>query len=263
MSLSHPFFRRCWDPFRSCYFPSRLFDQDFGLPPLSEEPLRDWMEWVERRLNTSSPGQSGSGPAESAAPSLCLPSLQGQISGGTSLIQETSGSWKVSLDVKHFTPEELKVKIQEGYLEISGSHEERQDQHGFISRNFTRKYKLPSDVDTMSVTSSLTSDGILIVEAPLPNPAVQVPVEIMVPVQTETKSEEEKEVDTGKDVEIEKEVQQEKEPEMEQEKEPEEDKEAPREQGIEKETQQESQPEKEETEQEEQVLQEQEKEVTQ
>ncbi|XP_072353161.1 heat shock protein beta-1 [Scyliorhinus torazame] len=263
MSLSHPFVRRRCDPFRSCYIPSRLLDQDFGLPPLSEEPLRDWMEWVENQLNTSSPRRSHSDPADSAAPSHCLPSLQQQLSGGMSLIQQTVGNWKISLDVKHFTPEELQVKIQKGYLEISGSHKERQDQHGFISRNFTRKYKFPPDVDTLSVTSSLTSDGILIVEAPLPNPAVQVPVEIMVPVQKEMKSEAEKEVDTEKDKEIEKEVEQDKELEVEHEKEPEEDQEVPREQDKDKETQQEREPEKEEAEQEKVVQQEEEKEVTQ
>ncbi|XP_038647295.1 heat shock protein beta-1 [Scyliorhinus canicula] len=260
MSFSYPFVRRRCNPFRSCYVPSHLLDQDFGLPPLSEEPLRDWMEWVENQLNTSSPGRSRSNPADSAAPSHCLPSLQQQLSGGMSLIQQTVGNWKISLDVKHFTPEELQVKIQEGYLEISGSHKERQDQHGFISRNFTRKYKFPPDVDTLLVTSSLTPDGILIVEAPLPNPAVQVPVEIMVPVQKEVKSEE---VDTEKDKEIEKGVEQEKEPEMEHEKEPEEDQEVPREQDKDKETQQEREPEKEEAEQEKVVQQEEEKEVTQ
>ncbi|XP_041058899.1 heat shock protein beta-1 [Carcharodon carcharias] len=255
MSSSHSLFRNRWDPFRSCYFPSRLFDQDFGLPPPSEEPLRDWMEWVENRLSSSWPGQSRSSPADSATPSRCLPTLQLQLSGGMSLIQQTLGNWKISLDVKHFTPEELQVKIQEGYVEISGSHKERQDQHGFISRNFTRKYKLPSDVDTLSVTSSLTSDGILIVEAPLPSPAVPVPVEIMAPVQTETKSEAEEEVDKEKDAKIEKEVEQEKQPEK--------DKEVPKEQGKEKETQQEMEQGKEEAEQEKEVLQEQEKEVTQ
>ncbi|XP_067862394.1 heat shock protein beta-1 [Heptranchias perlo] len=273
MSFSHPFFRSRWDPFRSCRFPSRLFDQDFGLPPFPEEPMRDWMEWVENRLSSSWPGQSRSTQADSATPSRCPPTLQQQLKGGMSQIQQTMDNWKISLDVKHFTPEELQVKTHEGYLEISGNHEERQDQHGFISRSFTRKYKLPSDVDTLSVTSSLTSDGILIVEAPLPNPAVQAPVEIVIPVQTEKKAEAEKEVEKEKEPEEEKEVQQEKEPEEEkevqQEKEPEEEKEVPQEQGKEKEIQQqkeiqqEREPEKEEAQQEKVVLQEQEKEEAQ
>uniref|UniRef100_UPI00398EE2F5 heat shock protein beta-1 n=1 Tax=Pristiophorus japonicus TaxID=55135 RepID=UPI00398EE2F5 len=255
MSTSHQFFRSRWDPFRSHQFPSRLFDQDFGLPAYPEEPLRDWMEWVENRLSSSWPGQSHSSPADSTTPNRCLPTLQRQLSAGTSLIQHTLGNWKISLDIKHFTPEELQVKTQDGYLVISGNHEERQDQHGFISRSFTRKYKLPSDVDTLSVTSSLTSDGILIVNAPLPKPTVQAPVEIVIPVQTEKKSEAEKEVEKEKEPEKEKEVQQEKEPE--------EEKEVLKEEGKEKEVQQEKESEKEEARQEKVGLQEQEKELTQ
>eukprot|EP00061_Rhincodon_typus_P013133 g39314.t1 len=111
MAFSHPFFRSRWDALRSCYSPRRLFDQDFGLPPLSEEPLKDWMQWVENRLSPS--------PSDSTIPSYCPSPLQRQLPGGMSLIQQTLGNWKISLDVRHFTPEELQVKIQEGYLEIS------------------------------------------------------------------------------------------------------------------------------------------------
>ncbi|XP_043571825.1 heat shock protein beta-1 [Chiloscyllium plagiosum] len=236
MALSHPYFLSRWDALRSCYFPRRLFDQDFGLPPLSEEPLKDWMQWVENRLSLS--------PSDSTTPSPCPSPLQRPLFGGMSLIQQTSGNWKISLDVKHFTPEELQVKIQEGYLEISGNHKEKQDQHGFISRSFTRKYMLPSEVDTLSVTSSLTSDGILIVEAPLPNPAVQVPVEVTAPVNTEDKSAAEREVETEKVIEE----------ETDQGKELEEDTELLEEQG--KDTAQEVEPDKEEAEQEKVVLQE-------
>ncbi|XP_048412337.1 heat shock protein beta-1 [Stegostoma tigrinum] len=241
MAFSHPFFLSRWDALRSCYSPQRLFDQDFGLPPLSEEPLKDWMQWVENRLSSS--------PSDSTIPNYCPSPLQRQLAGGMSLIQQTSGNWKISLDVRHFAPEELQVKIQEGYLEISGNHEEKQDQHGFISRSFTRKYKLPSDVDTLSVTSSLTSDGILIVEAPLPNPAVQVPVEVTAPAQTEDKSEAEREVEDEKERE-----------KIDQGKELEEDTELPKEQG--KDAPQEVEPDKEEAEQEKVELQEQDQEVT-
>ncbi|GCC39378.1 hypothetical protein chiPu_0023063, partial [Chiloscyllium punctatum] len=103
---------------------------------------------------------------------------------------------------------------------------------------------LPSEVDTLSVTSSLTSDGILIVEAPLPNPAVQVPVEVTAPVKTEDKSAAEREVETEKVIEE----------ETDQGKELQEDTELPEEQG--KDTAQEVEPDKEEAEQEKVVLQE-------
>ncbi|XP_041425223.1 alpha-crystallin B chain isoform X2 [Xenopus laevis] len=74
--------------------------------------------------------------------------------------------FSVNLDVKHFSPEELKVKIVGDFIEIHGVHEERQDEHGFVSRDFQRRYKIPSDVDPQSITSTLSPDGVLTVSGP-------------------------------------------------------------------------------------------------
>ena len=49
---------------------------------------------------------------------------------------------------------------------VEGKHEERQDEHGFISRQFTRRYKLPAEVDPQLVVSQLSSDGVLTIVAP-------------------------------------------------------------------------------------------------
>jgi len=46
--------------------------------------------------------------------------------------------------VKHFSPEELSVKTVGNYVEIRGKHEEKKDDHGVVSRDFTRKYTIPS-----------------------------------------------------------------------------------------------------------------------
>ncbi|XP_038829563.1 heat shock protein beta-1-like [Salvelinus namaycush] len=54
----------------------------------------------------------------------------------------------------------------------SGKHEERRDEHGYVPRHFTRKILLPG-VDFEKVTSSLSAEGVLSVEAPLPLPAIQ------------------------------------------------------------------------------------------
>jgi crystallin alpha B len=73
---------------------------------------------------------------------------------------------QVNLDVQQFKPEELKVRVVDDYLVVEAKHEERSDEHGFISRQFTRRYKLPEDVDPLALVSKLSSDGVLSLEAP-------------------------------------------------------------------------------------------------
>ncbi|EMP29866.1 Alpha-crystallin B chain [Chelonia mydas] len=41
--------------------------------------------------------------------------------------------FSVLLDVKHFSPEELSVKVVGDYVEVHAKHEERPDEHGYIS----------------------------------------------------------------------------------------------------------------------------------
>lgn len=49
--------------------------------------------------------------------------LSRQLSTGMSEIKQTAESWKVSLDVNHFSPEELTVKTKDGVVEITGKTE--------------------------------------------------------------------------------------------------------------------------------------------
>ncbi|XP_018610759.1 heat shock protein beta-1-like [Scleropages formosus] len=186
-----PLFRRDvnWDPFRDWAQPSRIFDQDFGLPPFLEPGDLSWIDWARRRMSTSSwPGYTRAplfAPTDAAArPSPPSPQLCLQIRG-VSEIRTGPDSWKIGLDVSHFSPEEITIRTKEGYLEIAGKHEERQDEHGFVSRCFTRKYKLPPGVDLQHISSSLSRDGVLAVEAPLPPPAPVLPTEIVIPIQVE------------------------------------------------------------------------------
>ncbi|KAK9412412.1 heat shock protein beta-1 [Crotalus adamanteus] len=177
-----------WDWYRG----SRLLDQSFGMPLIPE----DWYKW-SAGTTTSWPGYvrpliSSSPEPVAATPVVSSPganpaynrALNRQLSSGISEIRQTSDSWKVALDVNHFAPEELMVKTKDGVVEITGKHEERQDEHGFISRCFTRKYTLPPGIDASVVRSSLSPDGLLTVEAPLPKPAIQ-SAEITIPVTFE------------------------------------------------------------------------------
>ncbi|XP_059912948.1 alpha-crystallin A chain-like [Gadus macrocephalus] len=72
----------------------------------------------------------------------------------------------IYLDVKHFSPEELSVNVSGDFITIHAKHEERQDDHGFVSREFLRKYKLPASVSGGDVTSSFSCDGLLTITVP-------------------------------------------------------------------------------------------------
>ncbi|XP_067001796.2 alpha-crystallin B chain [Anabrus simplex] len=136
-----------WDVFR----PRSLFDQNFGLDLFNEGmlfPQRSRMFWRPRRQIAT----RGTG----------VPNIQYDRDG-----------FRANIDVQQFKPEEIVVKTVGNSVVVEGKHEERPDEHGFISREFQRRYTLPEDVDPTTVTSKLTSDGILTIEAPrmaLPEP---------------------------------------------------------------------------------------------
>ncbi|XP_036340994.1 heat shock protein 67B3 [Rhagoletis pomonella] len=78
--------------------------------------------------------------------------------------------FEVHLDVGLFEPEDLNVKIVDDSLVIEGKHEEREDDHGHISRHFVRRYVLPKGFDPDTIVSTLSSDGALTVRVPSPPP---------------------------------------------------------------------------------------------
>lgn len=74
--------------------------------------------------------------------------------------------FQVNVDVQHFSPDEINVKVIDGQVIVEGKHEEKRDQHGYISRQFVRKYALPKGCLPDTVESKLSSDGVLTVTAP-------------------------------------------------------------------------------------------------
>lgn len=82
-----------------------------------------------------------------------------------STIKSDKDKFQVNLDVQHFSPDEISVKIADKYVIVEGKHEERKDEHGFVSRQFKRKYFLPEDCNAETVESKLSSDGVLTVTA--------------------------------------------------------------------------------------------------
>ncbi|XP_005143538.2 heat shock protein beta-2 [Melopsittacus undulatus] len=124
--------------------PSKIYDQNFG---------------------------EGVSPCEILAPALyhgyyIRPRINKQLDRGTSEISLNEHKFEVFLDVCHFLPDELTVRTVDNLLEVVGQHPQKADRHGFISREFTRTYILPLDVDPLLVRATLSHDGILSIVAP-------------------------------------------------------------------------------------------------
>jgi len=128
--------------------PARIFDQHFGMGLINEDLL-------------DSSGGIGLGPRHMDR-NFPLEKT------GISEIQYDKDKWQVMLDVQHFKPEEINVNCTDvdNSITIHGHHEERQDEHGFISRSFNRRYILPEDVKIEHLECTLSSDAVLTLKAP-------------------------------------------------------------------------------------------------
>lgn len=143
------------DPFDYSWRPSRILDQHFGLGLEPEDMLRAVVPREVRQL-LGHPGRYYR-PWLSAAAE--------RDSGSTVTLDKDK--FQVNLDVQHFSPNEITVKTAgDNTIQIEGKHEEKQDEHGYISRHFVRKYQLPKGHDINQVQSSLSSDGVLTITAP-------------------------------------------------------------------------------------------------
>lgn len=156
MSLVPLLFSDWWEDLEQ---PHRIFDQNFGLgifpeqlatpsilerfaavPRLRHSPLHYYRPWGELLRSTHE--------------------------GGTSTVKADKDQFQVILDVQQFKPNEIDVKVVDRCVVVEAKHEEKRDEHGWISRQFVRKYMIPEQCDISQVSSSLSSDGVLTITAP-------------------------------------------------------------------------------------------------
>ncbi|XP_065136702.1 heat shock protein beta-6 [Paramisgurnus dabryanus] len=134
---------------------------DFDLPPslhVSGTPWHSVLSPLLPRLNEQI-GRNSWTPSE-----LLIP-----VSEHTRAAQVTCDNrgFTVQVDVKHFSPEELLVKVVGDYVVVEGKHEQRKDGSGLVTRQFNRRYRIPNNVDTMALESAMSPEGMLIISAPL------------------------------------------------------------------------------------------------
>ena len=72
----------------------------------------------------------------------------------------SGADYQITLDVSAFKPREITVKVKDQEIIVHGEHEERcEDEFGFVSRKFTRRYFLPDTFDPLTISSSLNLNG--------------------------------------------------------------------------------------------------------
>jgi len=86
--------------------------------------------------------------------------------------KDNDKSYEVSLDVHQYRPDELKVNVEGKELTVEAKHEEK-GEGNFVSRQFKRTVTLPEGCDAKTVTSNLSSDGVLMVTAPKSAKAIE------------------------------------------------------------------------------------------
>ncbi|XP_066988706.1 heat shock protein beta-1 isoform X2 [Macrobrachium rosenbergii] len=74
---------------------------------------------------------------------------------------------KLRFDVSQYKPEEIVVKTVDNKLLVHAKHEEKSDSRS-VYREYNREFLLPKGTNPELIKSSLSKDGVLTVEAPLP-----------------------------------------------------------------------------------------------
>lgn len=155
MSLLPMLFSNWWEDLDR---PHRLFDQHFGLGLNPEDLPSSWTPYDTDVLVIR--------PRRHVYRHHPYDRSLSRKSSGSSTVQADKNKFQVTLDVQQFSPEEVTVKVIGKNVIVEGKHDEKQDEHGWISRQFVRKYLVPEQCDIEKLQSTLSSDGVLTITAP-------------------------------------------------------------------------------------------------
>ncbi|KRG07458.1 hypothetical protein AWZ03_011607 [Drosophila navojoa] len=139
---------------------------DSEMRKMEEEMAKFRHELMNREANFF---ESTSSTTNSALPSR-VPKPQNYVSDISSPLIQDEGDNKVlklRFDVSQYAPEEIVVKTVDQKLLVHAKHEEKSDTKS-VYREYNREFLLPKGVNPESIRSSLSKDGVLTVDAPLP-----------------------------------------------------------------------------------------------
>ncbi|XP_076061915.1 uncharacterized protein LOC143037494 [Oratosquilla oratoria] len=98
-------------------------------------------------------------------------------------ITDQHNAREITVDVKDFKEGDLSVKAEGHSVEVEGRAEKKEG-NSISTHSFRRRFSLPRNVDMASVTSTVSSDGILTISAPKKIP--DTPREFNIPIETKT-----------------------------------------------------------------------------
>ena len=99
-------------------------------------------------------------------------------------LQEDASKMELSLDTTGYKPDELKVQVRDGELNVEGKHEERsQDGQVMVSRQFSKRYGLPQGAKKEAVVSNLSQDGVMVITVPKEKKIEEVKLPENIPVE--------------------------------------------------------------------------------
>ncbi|NP_001276564.1 alpha-crystallin B chain-like precursor [Bombyx mori] len=96
---------------------------------------------------------------------------------------------EVNMNVKRFSPDEIKVTVKNKYITVEGKHKEAGDIKKFLTNHFVQRFVLPPGSKQEEVRAIYKENGILTVlvpkhELPPPPPERLVPIEVIKPEAT-------------------------------------------------------------------------------
>ncbi|XP_047520474.1 heat shock protein 30C-like [Pieris napi] len=74
---------------------------------------------------------------------------------------------KLQFDLSEFDPTEVNVNVTNNLLQVTATHEFKTDTSSTL-KEYRREFHLPRGVNPERIVSSLTKEGVLLVQAPLP-----------------------------------------------------------------------------------------------
>lgn len=136
-----------------------------------ERRRREWEDEIERmRKDFFTLKPDGDGRLEK---------LSDKFKMGDNLIDDARGViekdqnglpvFRCRFNVQSYSPDEVSVKMDVNKVIVNARHEEKSDNKS-VSREYSREVDIPRDVDPMTVQCTISTDGVLTVEAPMPTP---------------------------------------------------------------------------------------------